>query len=136
MSEVFVTVLFVNFNTDVDHSSLAMAGFGRGCPTGCPGGAPAVLVPGNMSQFQYCMIDNDQTSDITLNDGTLPGWDTVRGGVLLSGGLSQHWDGTSTQSASLLGHLVISRVEILLTLPQSLLQEGRVTSATRPTSYG
>ena len=75
-------------------------------------------------------------SDITLNDGTLPRWDTVRGRVLLSGGLSKNWDGTSAQSASLLGHLVISRVEIFLTFPQSLLQEGRMTSATRSASNG
>ena len=50
MREIFLTVHEegdVLVNTDVDHSSLAMAGFGRGCPTGCPGGAPAVLVPGN-----------------------------------------------------------------------------------------
>ena len=112
-----------------------MAGFGRGCPTGCPGGAPAVLVPDMISNITL-LIDNNQTPHITLNDGTFPGWNTVRGGVFLSSGLSQHWDGTSAQSTSLLGHLVISRVEIFLTLPQSLLQEGRVTPTARSTSYG
>ena len=73
---------------------------------------------------------------LTLNDGTLPGRDTVRGGVFLSSGLGQHWDGTSAQAASLLGHLVISGVEIFLSLPQSLLQEGRVASTTGPSSNG
>ena len=68
-------------------------------------------------------ICHDEPS-ITLDDGALPGGHTVRGGVFLSSGLGQYWDGTSTQSASLFGHLVISRVEIFLTLPQSFLQEG------------
>ena len=39
-----------------------MAGFGRGCPTGCPGGAPAVLVPDINSNIVLINDDDDQTS--------------------------------------------------------------------------
>ena len=78
-------------------------------------------------------ICHDEPS-ITLDDGALPGGHTVRGGVFLSCRLGQHGDGAATQSAALLGHLVVTGVKVLLALPESLLQEGRLSSTPGPTS--
>ena len=70
----------------------------------------------------------------TLDDGALPRWHGVRCWVGLPSGLGQHGHGVAPQPPALLGHLVVTRVEILLAFPKSLLEEGRVTSTTKRTS--
>ena len=67
-------------------------------------------------------------------DGALPGGDGGGGGVLLPRGRGQHRQGTPPLPPTLLGHLIVPGVEILLSLAQSLLQEGGLASAPRPTS--
>ena len=67
-------------------------------------------------------------------DGALPGGDGGGGGVLLPRGRGQHRQGTPPLSPPLLGHLIVPGVEILLSLAQSLLQEGGLASAPGPTS--
>jgi len=55
----------------------------------------------------------------------------------LPSGLSQNRHGGATQAPSLFGHLIVTRVEIFLTLSKSLLEEGRMTSSSKwSSSYG
>ena len=56
--------------------------------------------------------------------------------MLLACGLRQDGDGTAAQAPALLRHLVVPGVEVLLTLPQPLLQESRVSSSSGTTSDG